>query len=456
MRKPIEDKQRTALIAILVLSVLLRVGVSLYLGSTVENLPGTADQLSYHALAQRVAQGHGFTFGEPWWPATRAGAPTAHWSYLYTILLAGLYRLLGANPLAARLVQSVVVGLLQPYLAFWLARRLFDPLSGLAAAALTAGYAYFIYYAAALMTESLYITALLGGLCLALALAAPRKSDAPASFGRSLGQGVAFGLALGAAILLRQVVLLVVPFVFGWILLAARAQGRLRSALGGLAAAAAVVAALILPLTAFNYSRFGEFVLLNTNSGFAFFWANHPIQGTRFQPILESMNGDYGALIPPELSHLNEAQLDRALLGRGLQFVMDDPGRYLLLSLSRIPAYFMFWPSADSSTVSNLSRVMSFGLLWPVMLLGSLLAVRRATPAIGPPWPAGLLLLFALVYSAIHILSWALVRYRLPVDGVLLVFAGFGLRSFLGWAGRRWRPVRAGSGLPREFRAVEE
>ncbi len=452
MQRLIETRHKPILITILALSVLLRVGVSVYLGSTVENLPGTADQVSYHTLAQRVLQGHGFTFGDPWWPATRAEAPTAHWSYLYTLFLAGLYGLLGANPLTARLVQSVLVGILQPYLSYWLGRRLFGPTAGLAAALLSGLYAYFIYYAAALMTESFYITAVLGGLCLALLVAAPRQAGSD----RRLKHALGFGLVLGIAVLLRQVVLVVLPFVFLWILLAARAQGRLRAAIANLAAAGAVVVAMILPLTAFNYARFGEFVLLNTNSGFAFYWANHPIQGTHFQPILESSGGDYGSLIPAELNHLNEAQLDRELLGRGLRFVADDPGRYLLLSLSRISAYFMFWPSSDSSTVSNLSRVLSFGLMWPLMLLGAVLAVKRALPAVRPPWPAGLLLLFALAYSAIHILSWALVRYRLPVDAVLLVFAGFGLQSVLAWGGRRWQASTAGSVTRRALRAVEE
>jgi len=138
MQRLIETRHKSILITILALSVLLRVGVSVYLGSTVENLPGTADQVSYHTLAQRVLQGHGFTFGDPWWPATRAEAPTAHWSYLYTLFLAGLYGLLGANPLTARLVQSVLVGILQPYLSYWLGRRLFGPTAGLAAALLSA------------------------------------------------------------------------------------------------------------------------------------------------------------------------------------------------------------------------------------------------------------------------------------------------------------------------------
>ncbi len=69
---------RSALITILVFSSILRIGVAFYMGGSVEALPGIADQKTYHVLAQRVLNGHGFSFPEPWWPATRAGEPTAH------------------------------------------------------------------------------------------------------------------------------------------------------------------------------------------------------------------------------------------------------------------------------------------------------------------------------------------------------------------------------------------
>ncbi len=49
---------RSCLIAILLVSVLLRVGVALYLGDRVEPVSGAHDQVSYDALAQRVAAGH--------------------------------------------------------------------------------------------------------------------------------------------------------------------------------------------------------------------------------------------------------------------------------------------------------------------------------------------------------------------------------------------------------------
>jgi hypothetical protein len=35
--------------------------------------------------------------------------------------------------------------------------------------------------------------------------------------------------------------------------------------------------------------------------------------------------------------------------------------------------------------------------------------------------------LFMAVYTAVHLASWANVRYRLPVDAVLLIFAGLAI-----------------------------
>jgi hypothetical protein len=189
---------------------------------------------------------------------------------------------------------------------------------------------------------------------------------------------------------------------------------------------------MILPFTLYNQSRFDRFVLLNTNAGFAFFWANHPVYGARFQGILPPELGSYQDLIPTELRHLDEPALEQALMERGLQFITDDPGRYLLLSLSRIPVYFMFWPSADSGTVSNISRVGSFALFLPLMLGGLVYSLASARLRRSTFPDTSLLLLFMLLYTGVHLASWALIRYRLPVDAVLLLYAG--LAAAVLWA----------------------
>jgi 4-amino-4-deoxy-L-arabinose transferase-like glycosyltransferase len=421
--------QRRILVAILAVSVVARVFAAIYLGNSVVKLPGTFDQLSYHNLALRFVSGHGFTFGEPWWPATAADAPTAHWSYLYTGYLILIYKIFGLTPLIARIIQAVIVGVLQPYLAYRIGRYLFNPLTGLAAAFLTAIYAYFIYYSATLMTEPFYIVAILASLLISMHMVHKEVSigdeQADIKIQENLWVGVLLGLTLGIAILMRQIYLLVVPFVFAWIWWAS-GKRLWRS----LMISALTIILMVIPFTISNYLRFERFVLLNTNAGYALFWSNHPVYGTNFVPILTNDMGSYDSLIPEELLSLDEASLDQELLKLGIGFIAEDPLRYLQLSISRIPPYFMFWPTAESSLISNLSRVFSFGIMLPFMLYGLYRSyIGRVKPLVRQP--LFLLYMFIILYTGIHILTWTLVRYRLPVDAVLLIFAGLALVDVL-------------------------
>jgi 4-amino-4-deoxy-L-arabinose transferase-like glycosyltransferase len=423
MKRLTQANPQKLLVGIIVVAVLLRVGAALKMGDTIVDLPGIFDQVSYHNLALRVLGGHGFSFGEQWWPATAANAPTAHWSYLYTLWLTAVYAIFGPHPLIARLIQAVAAGILMPWLLYRLARltispRLaapYDELAALAAAAISAIYIYFVYYAGALITESFYIIAVLWAFDLAVRISQSEQTG--------WRQWVWLGVALGTAVLLRQLFLLFIPFLLLWLW-----WGK-RPSLVRLVLPLVITFLMMLPFTIRNYRVFHKFVPLNTNSGYALFWGNHPIYGTKFIPILPPEMGSYYSLIPQELldKHLNEAELESALLQRGLQFVIDDPVRYVLLSLSRIPPYFIFWPSAQSGLISNISRVGSFGLFLPFMLFGLYRSLRQPFPS----WrarlasPYALFYLFFLAYTGMHVLTWTLVRYRLPIDAVLILFAGW-------------------------------
>lgn len=420
------------LLALLAGALALRLAAALYLGDVVTPLPGIYDQVSYHELALRVLSGHGFSFGQDWWPATPANTPTAHWSFLYTLYLSAVYALVGVHPLAARLLQAALVGVLLPWLTYRLTRRLWPEQPAVAwLAALWSGYyGYFIYYAAALMTEGFYLVASLWVLDTSLKVARN-------GFGRSR-DWAALGLAIGTAALLRQVFLLFVPFLLlwlgwqvGWKQRAVSGRPAARATLIGLAISLLVAAGLVAPVTWRNYRVFDRFVLLNTNAGFAFYWANHPVHGTQFNPLLEGPGQSYQELIPAELAGLNEAALADALLARGLGFVRADPLRFIRLSVSRIPTQFMFWVSADSPALSNIVRVASFGLALPFMLSGVAAWLPDIRRARAPLAPGLLVLLFMVVYTAVHLLSWAGIRYRLPTDAAALPFAARGLLACL-------------------------
>ena len=424
MFNKLTTQKRPLLLSIIVVGVLIRIATSvIFYGNNVQELPGTFDEVSYHHLAIRVLDGHGFSFGESWWPGTPANEPTAHWSYLYTGFLIAIYGVVGANPVVARIIQSIITGVLMPLLTYRLSQRIFAQetnenrrqLIGLVAAAISAVYVYFFYYAAALITESFYILGILWTFDLAIQIVQAEKPR--------LRTWLLLGLALGLTVLLRQLFLLFAPFILLWMWWAKRPS------LWKLALPLIVTGLLIAPWTVRNYLAFDKFVPLNTNSGHAFFWGNHPRFGTQFVEILPTR--EYYEMIPDELraQGLNEAEMDSELLKLGVQFVVDDPGRYLLLSLSRIAPYFKFWPSALSSPVANVARVASFGLFLPFIVYGLFLALRQRSTS-WQAWladPKTLLYLFMLIYTAMHVLTWTLIRYRVPIDALFILFAGLAL-----------------------------
>ncbi len=415
---------RLPLAIVLAISVLIRLAIALYLGDSIDAPQPASDQVSYDAVAQRLLEGKGFSFERRWYPFISADTPTAFWSFLYPLFLAAVYALAGPHPLAARLVQAVLGGILLPWLLYRLTRRLQQPddadpppaashwrWAPLVAAALAAGYGYFALYAAMLMTETYYIAALLWSLERALALGARLRRGERVPWGLTL----TFGLSLVLATLLRQSFLPWVPVLFLWLLWQARRRISW-TALRPLVASGLLLLLGIAPWTLRNYAVYGRFLLLNSNTGYAMYSAQHPIHGDRFD--------EYAAApLPDDLLGENEAEWDRDLLRRGIGFVLDDPPRYLRLSLSRVRAYFEFWPTADSTTLNNIGSLLSFGLFLPFMLYGLWLGARRHKAGLPPLRGRSLLYLFLLVYSIVHIMTWAMVRYRLPVDAVLLVFA---------------------------------
>ena len=420
MHTPNLKPNTRTLLLIIGVAIALRVAVALLMGDRVDPLPGIHDQISYSALAQRVATGHGFSFDRPWYPFSKANEPTAHWSFLYTLYLAAFYWLTGYHPFVPRLVQAVVVGLLTPVLTYRLGRRLFGHRVGLVAAAWSAVYGYLVYYSGALFTEPFYIVAVLWAFDLSLRIA---DTDGPAAF-----DWVALGTAIGIATVLRQVFLLFAPFLFAWLWWVRRQAVddrrqtgvHRRSSVAGLLLTTLVIAAFILPWTIRNYRAYGHFLLLNSNGGYFMYSANDPANAEHFSSI-------YVAPIPDEWRQYNEAELDQLLWRQGMAFFLQDPTHSLRLVGYKAAAFYKFWPSAASSLPSNINRVFSFAIYLPFLFYGLYRTIVNCQLSIDNRKSVTLLLLFGTVYPAIHLLSWSLIRYRVPVDAVLMPFAALGL-----------------------------
>ena len=397
----VRNKNKQVLALILAAAVLIRIPVAFYMGDQAIELPAIQDQVSYDALARSLLDGRGYSFNENWYPFTPAYTPTSHWSFIYPLYLAGVYSVTGYHPLAARLLQGAVGGALLCFLVYRIGCRVINEETGLVSAGLAAVYGYFIYYNAALMTETFFIVLVLLALYLSIEL---KENPAPIHW-------VGLGFALGLASLLRQTILLFIPFLLFWLFLELKNRG-IRWWYYLLPVA--VILLLITPWTLRNYLVYDQFLLLNSNAGYALYASNNPDLATNWD------NDKVVVPVPAELKGRNEAELDRALTQKGVEFIFADPKRYLLLNLDKSLEYFRFWPSSDSSRISNLNRVFSFGLYLPFMVLGLAISFSRWRYFVP-------LYLFMFIHTGIHLLTWPSPRYRLPVDAVLMIFAGMAL-----------------------------
>jgi 4-amino-4-deoxy-L-arabinose transferase-like glycosyltransferase len=396
------SNSRQWLIVIILVALILRIGTAIWLGDSAEPISGAFDQYSYDALAQRVLAGKGFSFPTHWYPFTLPDEPTAHWSYVYTLYLAAVYAIAGHHPLVARVIQ-VGIASLHIGLIFRIGRRLFGEAVGLVAAALTALYAYFIFFNAALMTQTFYILAVLAVIDRALdVIANPTRRG-----------WIGLGIAIGVGAVIRQTLLIFSPVLLAWILWNIRRRIEWRAVF----IAIAIIAAFILPWTIYNYFTFHDFLLLNSNGGYWFYSSNHPGQATNFNP-------NFAAPLPDDLRGLSEPAIDRELYRRGINFILAEPSRFAQLTLSRFEDYFWLSPSDGSTLLSNLGRVLSFTFYLPFMLIGLLLSIRD--------WRACVpLYLYIAFDTTLSLTTWAAPRYRLPSDALLIVFAGLAVAGLL-------------------------
>ncbi len=160
--------------------------------------PPTADGTYYQRIAERVAQGLGYTW---LWPD---GAVTyaAHYPIGYPAAVGAIYALVGPRP-AAAMILNAALGAVAAYAAHRLAARAGSRRIALAAGLLVALHPGLVAYTPALMTEA----------------SSPRSSPSPraSSPGRGIappraGSGsAALGLTLGAATLVRPQSLVLAP-----------------------------------------------------------------------------------------------------------------------------------------------------------------------------------------------------------------------------------------------------
>jgi 4-amino-4-deoxy-L-arabinose transferase-like glycosyltransferase len=371
------------------------------------------DEAYYSTLAHLVATGHGFVRPAEFY-GFHLSLPTAERAPLFTMLVAGLYKL-GLAGGDGRLVGLLTGGGTIVALGL-LGRRLAGERAGLIAAGLAALYPILIAADGAMMTESTY------GVFAAFSLVvAYRLLDRP-----SLGYAALLGALLGLAALARGEALLLLPLL---LIALVRRSGGWRP--GGWRTAAVVVAAfaiVLAPWTIRNWSAFDRPVLVATEGGETLAGANCDVTyyGRRIGTWQYSCARFDG--------RGNEAvELDEAG-HRGVRFARDHAGRVPLVLAARFARTWGLWepfavPEGRRKWVQQIGAALYFVLL-PLAAYGIVLLRRRRVP---------LLIVLApfLTVTATVLLAYGQIRFRHSAELSLVVLTAVALDRLLGEA--RWR-----------------
>jgi 4-amino-4-deoxy-L-arabinose transferase-like glycosyltransferase len=369
--------------------------------------PLRGDEIFYSFQANALADGLGFNN-----PITRARA--ADHPPLTALVLTPASWIANHSVLAQRLTMAVV-GAVVVVAVGWAAREIVDDRVGLVAAVLAAIYPQFWVGDGVAMSEPL---ATLGvALTLGLAYRVLRKPTATGA--------VLTGVAVGATVLARAELLLLLPFVvYPAAVLARSVPARRRVALAGIAT---VVAALVVaPWVLFNLARFDKTTLLSTNDGLTFVGAN--CASTYHGPGLGYW--DLGCMAPAPPG--DQSVANAALRHDGLSYARHHAGRLPVVVAARLGRVWGAFRPLQTARfaagegrphwASYLSLVVYYALL-PIAIGGLVVARRRRVPLTPLLGPVAVVVVIAAVF-------YGPARFRVPADVTIVVLAALALATW--------------------------
>lgn len=368
------------------------------------------DGRSYDEWAKRIAAGD--------W----IGTEVFYQAPLYPYFLAVTQLVTGHDLWRIRLVQ-IALGGVGCGLLFLAGRRWFSPAAGVAAGLVAAVYAPAIFFDAQIQKAVLDFFF----MCLLVYLLGGRVRP---------WTMIATGVVLGCFALTRENVVLFAPVIAVWLVVRLALEQMKKRAVA-VALFLAGVAVVLLPVGIRNQRIGGSFLITTSQFGPNFYIGNHagatgcyvPLRPGRSDPAVERVDAtDLAqqavgrALTPAEVSDYWASQ--------AWAWIRGNPGAWGNVMVSKllwlINAYEV--PDAEdiyfhmeySSVLRTLGRVLHFGVLAPLAVLGVLLTWKR--------WRETWLLHALLVTLALSILAfYVMARYRLPMTPILILFAGAGL-----------------------------
>lgn len=401
------------LVTIVVLGALVRLGAAVWWESRIPEGERFffGDSLSYEVLAQHLARGEDFVYGD----AQVARTPG------YPLLLAPVYWFADPPPTFALRLVGIVCGTITIGLAAWIARMLFDPVAGVLAAMLVAFYPGAIGMSVFILSEAPFVPLMLLNLgWLIVSLRADESS-------RRTKFAALSGLAFGLAILMRPSWLMFPLFAapIGLLFYENRKQQ-----LFSYATAAVVAAMVLMPWWVRNYMVIGKFVPTTLQVGASLYDGISPMAtGASDMSYVPGFKHDLAAEeadLEDSLPGTFESRLDERMKQAAIDWAKQNPGKVIQLAGVK---FWRYWTPVGNNpdVIGKMDIVTALGYL-PIVVTGLLATVLYARRM----WIYFLLALPLFYFCFLHLVFVSSIRYRQPP---MLALAILSAGLLAGW----WR-----------------
>jgi len=264
-------------------------------------------------------------------------------------------------------------------------------------AVIMAFYPLFVFFSPLILTETLFLFLFSTFLLL---LYRPRST-------------ALFGVAAGLSHLTRPTLIYFLPIIWLWQRFVAKNNTK-RVVLG------ALTFFLVINLWGLrNYSVFGEYFLSTASSGHVLLEGNNYWNDSGGPSGSFSDPTQYKESVPEGEDELAVDRLKKTL---AINYIRDNPQRSVILAIKKLGRLWNPIPNSENHR-GQLLRAVSVLTTIPLFFLAgiSIWILRPIFRKIS------ILYAFILYYSLIHMLTIGSIRYRLPIDVVLIILASLSL-----------------------------
>jgi len=378
------------------------------------------DEPLYHGLAVNLLNGEGYVF---------EGQPRTYPPPLYPIFIAAVYSTVGAAPSAARVINALLGSLLCALIAWW-AILLWGKRSGVIAGLFASLYYPFVQLPTYLMTENLYLPLFVAAM-IGTWLSGERKISNPqhgnlwtrpiwagvfwglSALTREIAKPIAFLSALWFVVRCSWKQALVLCIAMLLVGLPWSIRNRLVFASHGVNAGALTTPTFDLP-----------FFLRVMPGGLFYMSFGPPGDEPR---ILGHWNWGSDVKRPEYPSWLPNHMRDQWLKAQAWNYIKANPVEAVIARIPRKLANLLV-PFYGTASLPNKLLTSLFYLALLLLSIPSLIKAWKSENFSERTF-AELVLLTILFTVAFHSIFYGVVRYRYPIDALLLVFVGRWLKK---------------------------